>query len=256
MVGVTVATGVLALFQDSRVLVVLGVAGGFLAPLLAATETGSHVLLFSYYAVLNAAILAIAWFKAWRPLNLLGFAFTFVIGSLWGYQAYRPEHFATTEPFLVLFVLMYIAIAVLFALRRPPNLRGFVDSALVFGTPLVGFTLQSRIVDSDVGLAWTAGSLAALYALLTGARMADQGSPSPSHVVLRSGAVVPGDGHPACLGRPLDLDPPGRSRLRRLRGSVYAMALGCRFSRPPRCTLLRSWRTPAPDCSNRRQRPY
>ncbi|MDE0037373.1 MAG: DUF2339 domain-containing protein [Gammaproteobacteria bacterium] len=166
MVVVTVATGILALVQDSRVLVVLGVAGGFLAPLLAATETGSHVLLFSYYAVLNAAIVGIAWFKAWRPLNLLGFAFTFVIGSLWGYQAYRPEHFATTEPFLVLFVLMYIGIAVLFALQRPPNLRGFVDSALVFGTPLVGFTLQTRIVESEAGLAWTAGGLAALYAVL------------------------------------------------------------------------------------------
>ncbi|MCY3620224.1 MAG: DUF2339 domain-containing protein [Gammaproteobacteria bacterium] len=169
MVAVTVATGVLALVQDSRVLVVLGVAGGFLAPLLAATETGSHVLLFSYYAVLNAAILSIAWFKAWRPLNLLGFTFTFVIASLWGYEGYRPEHFATTEPFLILFVLMYVGIAVLFALRRPPNLRGFVDSALVFGTPLVGFTLQTRIVESDGGLAWTAGGLAALYAVLSGA---------------------------------------------------------------------------------------
>ena len=125
MVVVTLATGILALAQDSRVLVVLGVAGGFLAPILAATETGSHVLLFSYYVVLNAAILAIAWFKAWRLLNLLGFAFTFVIASLWGYQGYRPEHFATTEPFLILFVLMYVAVAVLFALRRPPNLRGF-----------------------------------------------------------------------------------------------------------------------------------
>ena len=169
MVVVTVATGVLALVQDSRALVVLGVAGGFLAPLLAATETGSHVQLFSYYAVLNAAILSIAWFKAWRPLNLLGFAFTFVMGSLWGYQGYRPEHFATTEPFLILFVLMYVGIAVLFALRRPPNLRGFVDSALVFGTPLVGFTLQTRIVESEAGLAWTAGGLTALYALLAGA---------------------------------------------------------------------------------------
>ena len=169
MVVVTVVTGILALVQDSRVLVVLGVAGGFLAPLLAATETGSHVLLFSYYAVLNAAILTIAWFKAWRALNLLGFAFTFVIGSLWGYQAYRPEHFATTEPFLILFVLMYVGIAVLFALRRPPNLRGFVDSALVFGTPLVGFTLQTRLVESDAGLAWTAGGLTALYAVLAGA---------------------------------------------------------------------------------------
>ena len=169
MVVVTVATGILALVQDSRVLVVLGVAGGFLAPLLAATETGSHVLLFSYYAVLNAAILSIAWFKAWRPLNLLGFAFTFVIASLWGYEGYRPEHFATTEPFLILFVLMYVGIAVLFALRRPPDLRGFVDSALVFGTPLVGFTLQTRIVESDAGLAWTAGGLAVLYAVLSGA---------------------------------------------------------------------------------------
>ena len=169
MVVVTVATGILALVQDSRALVVLGVAGGFLAPLLAASETGAHVQLFSYYVVLNAAILSVAWFKAWRALNLLGFAFTFVMGSLWGYEGYRPEHFATTEPFLVVFVLMYVGVAVLFALRCPPKLRGFVDSALVFGTPLVGFTLQMRIVESDAGLAWTAGGLTVLYALLAAA---------------------------------------------------------------------------------------
>lgn len=166
MVVVTVAAGLLAVIQNARTLIVLGVAGGFLAPLLAATETGDHVALFSYYAVLNAAILGIAWFKAWRILNLLGFAFTFVIASLWGYEGYRPEHFATTEPFLILFVLTYIGVAVLFALRRPPNLRGFVDSTVVFGTPLVGFALQTRLVESDAGLAWSAGGLAAVYAAL------------------------------------------------------------------------------------------
>ena len=166
MVVVTVAAGLLAVIQNARTLIVLGVAGGFLAPLLAATETGNHVALFSYYAVLNAAILSIAWFKAWRILNLLGFAFTFVIASLWGYEGYRPEHFATTEPFLILFVLMYIGVAVLFALRRPPNLRGFVDSSVVFGTPLIGFALQTRLVESDAGLAWSAGGLAAIYAAL------------------------------------------------------------------------------------------
>ena len=166
MVVVTVAAGLLAVIQNSRTLIVLGVAGGFLAPLLAATETGDHVALFSYYAVLNAAILSIAWFKAWRILNLLGFGFTFVITSWWGYEGYRPEHFATTEPFLILFVLMYIGVAVLFALRRPPNLRGFVDSAVVFGTPFVGFALQTRLVESDTGLAWSAGGLAAVYGVL------------------------------------------------------------------------------------------
>ena len=65
-----------------------------------------------------------------------------------------------------LFVLMYIGVAVLFALRRPPNLRGFVDSAVVFGTPFVGFALQTRLVESDTGLAWSAGGLAAVYGVL------------------------------------------------------------------------------------------
>ena len=169
MVVVTVAAGLLAVIQNARTLIVLGVTGGFLAPVLAATETGNHVALFSYYAVLNAAILSVAWFKAWRILNLLGFAFTFVIASWWGYEGYRPEHFATTEPFLILFVLMYIGVAVLFALRRPPNLRGFVDSTVVFGTPFIGFALQTRLVESDAGLAWSAGGLAAVYGVLAAA---------------------------------------------------------------------------------------
>ena len=255
MVGVTVATGILALAQDSRVLVVLGVAGGFLAPLLAAAETGSHVVLFSYYAVLNAAILGIAWFKAWRPLNLLGFTFTFVIGSLWGYQGYRPEHFETTEPFLILFVLMYVGIAVLFALRRPPNLRGFVDSALVFGTPLVGFTLQTRIVESDTALAWTAGGLAALYAVLTGVfwRIKDLRLLAMSFGALALLFLA--------TAFPLALDDRWTSAAWAVQAATVAWfgvrnGTGCRFSRQPRFTLPRSWPMPVPDCSNRPRLPY
>ncbi|MBL3921596.1 DUF2339 domain-containing protein, partial [Bacteroides thetaiotaomicron] len=86
----------------------MGSAGGFLAPVLLSTGQGNHVALFSYYALLNAGIFAIAWFKAWRPLNLLGFVFTFTIGSAWGVTAYRPALFASTEPFLILFFLMYV----------------------------------------------------------------------------------------------------------------------------------------------------
>src|SRR6185312_6609823 len=116
-----VAVG-LALLQDARVLAVLGIVGGFLAPVLTATDSGNHVALFSYYTLLDLAIFTIAWFKAWRSLNVLGFLFTFAIGGIWGYDAYRPELFATVEPFLVLFVALYIVIPVLFALRQPPEL--------------------------------------------------------------------------------------------------------------------------------------
>ena len=126
--------------------------------------SGDHVALFTYYAILNVAIVGIAWFKAWRMLNVLGFAFTFGIATLWGSGAYRPELFASTEPFLVLFVLMYLLIPVLFATRQAPELRGFVDGTLVFGTPIVAFGLQSQLVaNTQYGLALSAVALAAIY---------------------------------------------------------------------------------------------
>src|SRR5207248_3477923 len=64
---------VIAVAQDSLAMAFIGFAGGFAAPVLVSTGQGSHVALFSYYALLGVAIVALAWVKAWRPLNLLGF---------------------------------------------------------------------------------------------------------------------------------------------------------------------------------------
>jgi uncharacterized membrane protein len=157
----------LAVLQNSMAFALLAATGGFLAPILASTGAGSHVVLFSYYAVLNSAIVAIAWFKAWRPLNLAGFVFTFVIGTVWGVLRYRAEDFSTTEPFLILFFLFYVAVAVLFTLRQPVNLRGYVDGTLVFGLPIVAFGLQSTMLhDRLFSLAYSAAAVSALYLVL------------------------------------------------------------------------------------------
>jgi uncharacterized membrane protein len=167
LAGVAVFSAVLAVAQDSRSLAVTGAVGGFLAPILASTGGGNHVALFSFYAVLNASILGISYYKAWRELNLLGFAFTFVIGLLWGSKHYRPELFSSTEPFLALFFLFYVSIAVLFALRQAPRLTHYVDGTIVFGTPLVAFGLQAALVrDMEYGSAWSAFALAAFYIAL------------------------------------------------------------------------------------------
>lgn len=164
LVIVTIAAGTLAVLQDSRTLALTGIVGGFAAPVLVSTGAGNHVVLFTYYAVLNAAVFGISWFKAWRVLNVLGFLFTFVVGTAWGYFSYRPEHFATAEPFLVLFVLMYMVIPVLFASRKSTTFQGYVDGTLVFGTPLIGFGLQSQLVgNTEYGLAISAIVLASLY---------------------------------------------------------------------------------------------
>ncbi|MBV8466264.1 MAG: DUF2339 domain-containing protein, partial [Burkholderiales bacterium] len=164
MIAICALSAFLAIKQDAAPLAFMGSAGGFLAPVLLSTGGGSHVVLFSYYALLNAGIFAIAWFKAWRPLNLLGFAFTFSIGVSWGVTAYRPELLTTTEPFLILFFLMYVGIALLYAMRRDISIKHYVDGTLVFGTPLLGFGLQAGLMHGiEFGLSWSAVALAAFY---------------------------------------------------------------------------------------------
>ena len=157
---------VLAVLQDSRTLAVLGILAGFLAPLWLSSSSGNHVVLFSYYALLNLGVFAMAWLRPWRVLHLLGFAFTFGIGTLWALDAYRPAHYASTQPFLLLFFVFYLLIPVLQA-RRQPMGRGRVEGTLVFGTPLVAFSLQAGLLDGErQPLALCALALALLYAAL------------------------------------------------------------------------------------------
>ena len=183
LVAVTVFSAILALTQNSLALACVAALGGFAAPLLTSSGEGSHIALFSYFALLNAGIFAIAWFKAWRPLNLIGFVGTFGIGCAWGLKSYTPDLFWSTEPFLVLFFLMYLAIGLLFARRKlqqhatgPENdsreavLRWsarqshYVDGSLLFGTPIAGFGLQYAIVQHiEFGAALSALVMALLY---------------------------------------------------------------------------------------------
>ena len=157
----------LAVLQDTMALAVLGFLGGYLAPVLISTGSANHVALFTYYALLNAAVFAISWRRSWRLLNLIGFAFTFGVGAAWGREYYRPETFASVEPFLLLFFLSYIAIGLAYVLRQTEHRRPWVDGTLVFGTPLVAFPLQATMLKDDrIGLAFSALFVALVYALL------------------------------------------------------------------------------------------
>ncbi|RAO78044.1 DUF2339 domain-containing protein [Dyella jiangningensis] len=156
--------GVLAVMQDALALAVLGLLAGFAAPILVSTGQGSHVALFSYYAVLNLAILGIAWKRSWRVLNLLGFIATFGIGSAWGVLRYEPALFASTEPFLVLNFLFYLVIPWLHVLRAPVDRKLVIDGCLMFGNPLISLLLQGALLRWDgTGLAISTLVAAAIY---------------------------------------------------------------------------------------------
>ena len=130
------------------------------------TRDASHVALFSYYAALDTGIATVAWFRAWRRLNLLGFVFTFIIGAWWGAEFYQPHYFATTQPFLVFFFILFVAVTIMHAWRQPPRLTGYVDGTLAFGVPLAAYTLQHRLASGfEYGPAISALGFSAFYAV-------------------------------------------------------------------------------------------
>ncbi|NWC73915.1 DUF2339 domain-containing protein [Pseudomonas sp. P7759] len=179
LIAVTVFSAILAIAQDALGLACAAALGGFAAPILVSTGAGSHVALFSYFALLNAGILVIAWFKAWRLLNVIGFVGTFGIGFAWGMRSYTPELLWSTEPFLILFFAMYLAIGLLYARRKLREAgegdslgaqwrKGdYVDGTLLFGPPLVGFGLQFALVQHlEFAAAFSALGLGILYMVL------------------------------------------------------------------------------------------
>jgi len=165
MLGIIVIlAAILAVRQDARSLALFAAVGGFLAPILTSSGSNNYIGLFSYYTLLNLGIFAVAWFKSWRILNFTGFVFTFAISATWGVLSYRPEFLSTTQPFLIIFFLLYVGISILFALRRSIDFRDTIDSSLVFGTPLLAFGMQCELVgDFEYGIAISAFTLAAFY---------------------------------------------------------------------------------------------
>lgn len=191
LVAVVLLSGLLAVLQNAMSLAVAGALGGFATPILVSTGGGDHVALFTYFALLNTGILGIAWFKAWRPLNLIGFFGTFLIGLAWGLRSFDPGlHYASAQGFLILFFLMFVGIALLFARRvllddpdtpktqdhaawlawlakKGQGAQRYVDATLLFGVPIVGFGLQYGVVRHiEYGAAFSALALGGFYLLL------------------------------------------------------------------------------------------
>ena len=175
----------LAVMEDAMILAVVAALGGFAAPVLASTGAGNHVVLFSYLTVVNLAILAIAWFRRWRLLNILGYVCSFGLGSAWAAEHYRDELFWTTEPFLLLLFGGYVLVTVLFArrtladagvsqastflehVRQSSNEVKYVDGSLAFGVPFSAFWLQHLLVAPyQYGTAISAMGFSAFYFLL------------------------------------------------------------------------------------------
>ncbi len=164
---IVVLGSLLAVIQNALYLALFATVGGFLSPILVSDGNGSHIVLFTYYALLDLGIFAIAWYRSWRILNISGFFFTFIIATAWGILRYESEFFLSTEAFLILFFLFYLAISIISTLKQPVKLEKFIDSTLVFGLPLIAFSLQTSLIDErEYGVLYSAIIVGSLYMIL------------------------------------------------------------------------------------------
>ena len=154
----------LALLQDARGMAFASFLGGFAVPLLLGGEAKTPLGLFTYFTILNLALLTIAWRRSWRELNLLGFFATFGMATLWGMTSYAPQHYVVCQIFLGLSIAIYLAAALLYAEKSPGRLGNAADTTLLFGPAIAGFGLEVGLVqDRAFGSAFAALAFGAGY---------------------------------------------------------------------------------------------
>jgi uncharacterized membrane protein len=158
---------------EGEPLAILGLSGAFLAPILASTGSGSYVVLFSYYAVLDAMVVAVNAARAWRVLVLIALAFTLFTGSLWAEGRFTPSAFAHTEGFLALFFAIFSLAPAVRALLGRTSSPHWADAVLLFGTPIAAATAQNWLVErmsyGEPVLAWSAVGAGVYYSVLAAA---------------------------------------------------------------------------------------
>ncbi len=193
--AVTIA---LAVRQNAFPLALLALSGGFFAPILTSEDTGSLVVLFSYYLLLNITIAVIAHYRPWKILNLFGAGVTFGLAYYWGLSENLTTVIQSQRWSLVLLValhwLLYLFVVIRYAqqiisyntfnesalnsihptdeptdtLKNRANEQTTylfpIDTGLLFSVPLLAFGLFAALLDNiPNALSMTSAIFAAVY---------------------------------------------------------------------------------------------
>lgn len=139
MVVITIFAVLLALLYDKQELAVIALVGGFAAPFLVSDGSNNYKALFTYVIILNTGLLAIAYNKAWRLLNLLSFIFTVILFGSWLTLLKYNEAAVTFKNgfvFATVFYLLYFIINIAHNIKEKKRFIASDFGILLAGTSL------------------------------------------------------------------------------------------------------------------------
>jgi uncharacterized membrane protein len=113
MTLITAVAFLLSVRLNAMVVAVLGIAGGFLTPILLSTNQDNPLGLFGYMALLDIGLLALAQRQRWNALPILGAIGTAVMQFAWVDAYFVPEKYFAGNKVLT-FMVVFIGFQALF----------------------------------------------------------------------------------------------------------------------------------------------
>lgn len=119
MVAFTIFTVLTSLHYNKEVIALIGMVGAYAVPFLLSDGSGKVMILFSYMAILNLGILAVAINRYWKTLYYSSFALTTVIYTAWfGLKYDDAAHFQIGLSFLFIFFSIFYLTFLWYKLKR------------------------------------------------------------------------------------------------------------------------------------------
>src|SRR5216110_2868015 len=113
MTLITAMAFLLAVRLNAMVVAVLGIAGGFLTPILLSTNQDNPLGLFGYIALLDIGLLALALRQRWNALPILGAIGTALMQFAWVRAFFVPEKYFAGNRVLI-FMAVFVGFQALF----------------------------------------------------------------------------------------------------------------------------------------------
>ena len=165
MVLVTATAFLLAVRLNALVVAVLGMLGGFLTPILVSTGQDNPLGLFTYIALLDVGLIAVAHVRRWNWLTLAAAIGTVLMQFGWVVHFFQPEKVFIAMAVFLGFCGLFVGAAAWARRRQTSNLWLIAGSLLM---PVATFVFCLMLIENST----TGGRPGVLFTYLLGADLA------------------------------------------------------------------------------------
>lgn len=160
MTAVTVLACIISLVFGSPLSAVIGIAGGYLTPVVLPSDQVQFFALFSYLTILGLGVLGISLRKNWPPLNLLSFVGTYAVATASIVFGYTWLDFWIVIAFLTVFFVLFST--VVFLSSRLHLRANLVDVGMLWLNAIFFFALATPLTQDWLRISRTVSEWSAL----------------------------------------------------------------------------------------------